>query len=454
VIIGGGFAGLEAVKQLRDTPVDILLIDRTNHHLFQPLLYQVATAALAPSDIAVPIRHILRKQRNVEVVLGEVTRIDVEKRTLTTGDSKEQIPYDYLIVAAGWRHSYRGHDEWESRAPGLKSLNDALEIRERFLLAFEEAEQTKDPEERKALLTFILIGGGPTGVELAGVIPEIAKKAMHSEFRQMDTRETRVIILEGGKRILAAFDEKLAARAQRDLEQMGVEIHVNALVTEITESGVTLKDGTHFMARNIVWSAGNAASPLGKMLGAPLNKFGQVIVQPDLSVPGHPEIFVAGDLAETKTAEGTFVPAVAQGAIQGGHCAGQNVRRRVSGEQTEPFHYFNKGNLAVIGRNRAIADLPVAKFGGFLAWATWLLIHILYLVNFRNRLSVLLQWAFAYLTYQRGVRLITGRDPERFGHPTVAVKASDIAPLEQKVEQATPPATPAEMEKELAGSHR
>ncbi|MDX1933662.1 MAG: NAD(P)/FAD-dependent oxidoreductase [Capsulimonadales bacterium] len=446
IIIGGGFAGLAAAKQMRGMPVEITLIDRTNHHLFQPLLYQVATAALAPSDIAVPIRHILRNQRNIEVVLGEVTEIDPERRTVKVGEgtiSEETrlatFEYDYLVVAAGWRHSYRGRDEWEKFAPGLKSLNDALEIRERFLLAFEQAEQTDDPEERAALLTFVIIGAGPTGVELAGVIPEIAKRAMHSEFRRIDTANTRVILLEGGKRILSTFDESLAAKTQQDLEGMGVEVVVNALVTDVTAQGVTLKDGTFVPTRNIIWGAGNAASPLGKMLGAPLNRFGQVQVNPDLSVPGHPEIFVAGDLAETKMADGKPVPAVAQGAMQGGVCAGRNVRHLLYREPTEPFRYFDKGNMAVIGRNRAILDSRWIKMHGFFAWCAWLFIHILYLINFRNRLSVLMQWAYAYFTFQRGVRLISGRNPERYENAGARVVEVSGKPLEQREEARTSP---------------
>jgi NADH dehydrogenase len=410
VILGGGFAGLSAAKALKRAPVDVLLIDKTNHHLFQPLLYQVATAQLAPSDIAAPIRHILSKQKNTTVLLGEIQDIDPAKKVVYIDEERRPYPYDYLIVTTGSRHSYFGKDTWEKDAPGLKSLSDALNVRERFLMAFEEAEKTDDPAERAALLTFVIIGGGPTGCEMAGVLPEIAKRALRRDFRNIDTEDTRVILLEAGKRILATFPEDLAARAKKDLENLGVEIRVGARVVNVDGSAVYLDGGDRIPTRTIIWAAGNQSSPVVKGLGAPLDKAGRVLVDPDLSVPGHPDIFVAGDLAATKNKDGSPVPGVAQAAMQGGARAAKNVLHRLYREDTEPFHYWDKGNLAVIGRNRAIADLHAIHVSGFLAWCIWLFIHILYLVGFRNRLSVLMQWAYAYLTYQRGVRLITDRD--------------------------------------------
>lgn len=415
VIIGGGFAGLEAAKVLGNKPVDVTVIDRTNHHLFQPLLYQVATAALAPSDIASPIRHILRRYKNIEVILGEVNKIDVEAREVQIDNGQVVFSYDYLVLGTGARHSYFGNDQWEKHAPGLKNLGDALEIRQRFLLAFEEAEKTDDPVKRREFMTFAIIGAGPTGCELAGVFPEIARHALRPDFHNIDTTDVLVILLEGGKRILPQFPEALAAQAQKDLERLGVDIRVGAKVVNIEPGQVFLEGGERIAARTIVWAAGNAASPLARQLGAPLDRAGRVQVEKDLSVPGHPEVFVAGDLAATFYDGDKPVPGVAQGAIQGGHVAGKNILHRLYRENTEAFNYWNKGDMAVIGRNKAIAKIGKAQVSGFIAWAMWLFIHILYLVGFRNRLSVLLQWAFAYLTYQRGVRLITETDQRRLG---------------------------------------
>ena len=382
----------------------ITLIDRTNHHLFQPLLYQVATAGLAGSDIASPIRWMLRHQRNATVLMAEVSAVDAERRVVRLDGGQDEIAYDYLIAATGARHSYFGHGEWEAHAPGLKSLEDALEIRRRFLLAFELAEKTAELEERHALQTFVLVGGGPTGVELAGVMQEIAR-AMRSDFRRIDTRQTRVILLEGGPRVLPSFPESLSARAHRDLLELGVEVRVNALVTRVEPGGVWVGE-ERIATRTVFWAAGNEASGVGKSLGSRHDRAGRVEVEPDLSVPGRPEIFVIGDLAIVKQ-DGKQVPGVAPAAMQMGTLAARNIRHDLRGEPRVSFRYRNKGDLATIGRYKAIADFGRFHVTGRLAWWLWLFVHIMYLVGFRNRLSVLLQWAYAYFTYQRGVRLIT-----------------------------------------------
>jgi len=407
VIIGGGFGGLHAARALRGAPFDITLVDRTNHHLFQPLLYQVANTSLAPSDIAAPIRWILRQQRNLTVLLGDVTHIDVVARRVHVGGHAEPLAYDALVIATGARHAYFGHDAWEPHAPGLKTMEDALEMRRRMLLAFERAEWTEDADERRALTTFVIIGGGPTGVELAGTLPEFARVALRPDFRRFDAGAARVVLIEGGPRLLATLPERVSATAKRDLEKIGVEVRLNALVTAVDAEGV-VAGGERLRARVVFWAAGNAASPLGRTLGVPLDRAGRVLVEPDLSVPGRPEIFVVGDLAAVRWMDGEWVPGVAPAAMQMGAAAGRNLARRLRGEPTEPFRYVNKGEMATIGRNKA-----VAVFGrrlaitGRPAWLLWLFVHIMYLVGFRNRLSVLLQWAYAYLTFQRGVRLVT-----------------------------------------------
>lgn len=412
VIIGGGFAGLSAAKTLRHADMDITVIDRTNHFVFQPLLYQVAMAALAPSDIVAPIRAILRSQKNTQVVLGEVQKLDPDhQRVLMTVEGEwREISYDYLILTTGAKHSYFGHNEWEEHAPGLKTIGDAQEIRQRFLIAFENAENTLDPEERQRWMTFVLVGGGPTGCELAGVMPDIAHRVLRQDFRHIDVNNTKVILVEAGPRILPTFPEDLAARAKKDLESFGVEIRNGDAVTAIDDKEVTLKSGAKIETHTVFWAAGNAASPLAKDLGGPLDKAGRVLVNPDLSVPGHPEVFVAGDLAAVTQKNGKPVPGVAQGAIQGGRRAAQNIEALNQDKETAPFNYWDKGNLAVLGRTRAIADLNFLHVGGFIAWAIWLFIHILYLVGFRNRLSVLLQWGYAFFTRQLGARLIEERD--------------------------------------------
>ncbi len=410
VILGGGFGGLYAARALRTAPVAVTVIDRTNHHLFQPLLYQVATAVLAPTDITSPIRHLLRKQRNTDVLMAEVHAIDSSERVVVTEDGRK-IAYDYLIVATGTRHSYFGHDPWERNAPGLKSIDDAREIRRRFLLAFERAEASQDEDEQRALLTFVIVGGGPTGVELAGIMPEITRRAIAKDFRHIDTRAARVILVEAGPRVLATYPEALSARAQHDLEALGVEVRTNTLVTNIEPDAVFL-GAERIATRTVVWAAGNVASPLSRSLGVPLDRAGRVLVEPDLSVPGHPEVFVVGDLAvPPPQSNGKPVPGVAQGAMQGGRQAATNIRKKLAGQPTEPFRYRNKGDLATIGRHKAVGDLGFVRITGRTAWWFWLLLHIMYLAGFRNRLSVLVEWGYAYFTYQRGSRLLSKESP-------------------------------------------
>ena len=410
VIIGGGFGGLSAAGALKHAHVAVTLIDRTNHFIFQPLLYQVATAALAPSDITAPIRWVLRHQRNAEVLMAEAREIDLQRRVVRIDDEMREIPFDYLIIATGSRHAYFGHNEWEPYAPGLKAIEDASEIRRRFLLAYEHAEKTEDEKEREELLTFVIVGGGPTGVELAGAIPYIAKKALLPEFRRVDTRRTRVILVEAGPRILPTFPEELAARAVRDLNDLGVEVRVGSAVTGVGPDGVNI-GAEKIRARTAFWAAGNLSSPLGKFLGVPLDRAGRVQVNPDLSVPGHPSIFIVGDLAAL-VQDGRLIPGVGPAAIQGGRSAAKNILRELRREPRKPFHYWNKGDLAVIGRSRAIADLGWIQFTGWFAWVFWLFVHIMYLIGFRNRIVVLFEWAYAYFTSQAGVRLIT--DVERY----------------------------------------
>jgi NADH dehydrogenase len=418
VIVGGGFGGLRAARALKNADVDITLVDRTNHHLFQPLLYQVATAVLAPSDITIPIRYVLRRQRNVTVLMGDVRRIDPDARTLAIDDAGWTLHYDYLIVAAGARHSYFGKDQWEEVAPGLKSIADAYELRRRFLMAFEEAEKAATAEERQAWLTFVIIGGGPTGVELAGVIPDTAH-AFRRDFRRIDTCDVQVILLEGGPRILAAFPEKLQGEALRDLKELGVDVRLDSIVTRVEHDAVYVGD-QRIPTHAVFWAAGNAASPLGAQLGCPVDRAGRVHVGPDLSVPGRPEVFVIGDMAAVAS-EGKPVPGVAPAANQMGERAARNLLATLRGAPREPFKYRNKGDLATIGRHRAIASFGKLQLEGYLAWFLWLFVHILYLVGFRNRVSVLVQWTYAYFTYQRGVRLISG---------AMAVRGSTATPSE------------------------
>jgi NADH dehydrogenase len=420
VIVGGGFGGIAAAKALKRANADITLIDRTNHFTFQPLLYQVATAALAPSDITAPIRWILRRQKNIEVLMAEVRDVDTARRVVRIDDELREIPYDYLIVATGSRHAYFGHNEWEPYAPGLKTIEDATEIRRRFLLAFELAEKSDDESAHQEYMTFVVVGGGPTGVELSGAFPFIAKKALAPDFRRIDPRKTRVVLVEAGPRILPTFPEDLASRATQDLKDLGVEVRVNSPVTGVGPDGVSIGN-EKIRARTVFWAAGNNASPLGGLLGGPRDRAGRIEVSPDLSVPNHPEVFVVGDLVAL-VQDGRLVPGVGPAAIQEGSAAGKNILRELRHQPRKKFHYRNKGDLATIGRSRAIADLGWIRFSGRLAWFFWLFVHIMFLVGFRNRANVLLEWAYDYFTYQHGARLIT--DVERYkppSTPTVAV---------------------------------
>jgi NADH:ubiquinone reductase (H+-translocating) len=404
VVIGAGFAGINAAKALAKVSVDVTVVDRKNHHTFQPLLYQVALAVLSPAEIASPVRTVLRHARNTEVLLGEVTGFDLQKQ-LVRLDGLE-LAYDYLIVAAGATHAYFGHPEWEALAPGLKTLEDAIEIRRRVLLAFENAEREMVGHKTPPPLNFVIIGAGPTGVELAGAIADIARHHLQSEFRAIDPRQSRVILLEGGPRVLAAYPEDLSASAERQLKSMGVEVRTSALVTNLEPDAVWVGN-EKIPAAVILWGAGVSASPLGKMLGTPTDRAGRVIVEPDLTVPGHPEVFVAGDLASAKRANGQPVPGVAPAAIQMGKFAARQIKRSIEEKPREHFEYWDKGSLATIGRSRAVADLGKLHFSGYFAWLAWLFVHLLFLIGFRNRFFVLIEWAWAYITYNHGARLIT-----------------------------------------------
>ncbi len=411
VIIGGGFGGINAARALKDADVDITIIDQQNHHVFQPLLYQVATAALSPADIAQPIRTIFRKQDNVRLVLmARVHRIDSASNEVHAGD--EVIPFDYLIVATGASHAYFGRDDWAALAPGLKNLDDAVDIRRRVLIAFEQAEQETDEDTRHRLLSFVVVGGGPTGTELAGALGEISRQTLAREFDRIDPTWARIYLFEAGPRILQGFPEELSRKAVKYLNTLGVQVRTGFPVTEISEQGVVV-DGKLIPAGTVLWAAGVRASALGAVLDAPLDRAGRVLIQPDLTVPGKPNIFVIGDLASLAGDDGKPLPGVAQVAIQMGKLAGANIERAIRGDTLETFHYNDKGNLAVIGRNRAIADIRGRRLSGILAWLVWLWIHIYFLIGFRNRLAVMLQWAWSYMTFNRGARLITRNDQAR-----------------------------------------
>ena len=405
VIIGAGFGGLNAALKLAQYPVRITLLDRKNHHTFQPLLYQVATAGLSPGEIAAPIRWIVRGRRNIEVLLGEAQDFDLNRHLVKLAD--RELPYDYLIVAAGASHAYFGHDEWEPLAPGLKTIEDALEIRRRVLLAFELAERQAASGGPQVQLNFVIVGGGPTGVELAGTLSEIARRALANEFDSIDPTRTRIILLEGGPRILPTYPEDLSRSAEEQLRNLGVEVHTSTMVTGIEPAAVRMGT-TSLPAVVILWAAGVAASPLAKKLGAPLDRAGRVLVNPDLSIPGHPEIFVIGDLASLTDKNGQLVPGVAPAAIQEGKATARNIARDLQGKPRQNFHYLNKGSLATIGRAAAIAQFGKLHISGFIAWLSWLFVHIFFLIGFRNRIIVLIQWAWSYFTYERGARLITG----------------------------------------------
>lgn len=403
VVVGGGFGGLQTVQRLRRAPAAVTLIDRRNFHLFQPLLYQVATAGLNPADIAYPIRSIVREQANVEVLLAEVEAIEAADRTVLLADG-ERLAYDTLVVATGATHSYFGRDDWAEHAPGLKSLEEALEIRRRALVAFERAELEEDDERRRAWLTFVVIGAGPTGAELAGALSEIARHTLAGDFRRFDPSEARIVLLEGGDRVLPSFPAELSAKAHHQLERLGVEVRTGAMVTGVDEDGVRFGE-ERLAARTVLWAAGVKASPLGASLGAPLDRAGRVQVAPDLTVPGRPELFVIGDLAAVEQ-DGRPVPGVAPAAIQQGRHAARNVRRALAGRPSRPFRYRDRGSMATLGRKAAVAVIGGVRLSGLVAWLAWLLVHILFLIGFRNRVVVLFEWAKSYLTYSRSARLI------------------------------------------------
>jgi NADH:ubiquinone reductase (H+-translocating) len=405
VILGGGFGGLYAARELRGAPVRLTLVDRRNHHLFQPMLYQVATAALNPSDIASPIRSVLRRQKNTEVLLAEATEVDVEERRVRFGDGGS-LDYDYLIVGTGAHFSYFGHEEWAPLAPGLKSLEDALEIRRRVLLAFELAERESDTVKRHAYLTFVIVGGGPTGVETAGAVAEIRRYALRRDFRHIDPREATVMLLEGGPRLLPSYPPELSERAKLDLRRLGVDVRTETMVTNI-QPGLVHAAGWTIPAKTVIWAAGNTASELLKSLDAPLDRMGRALVEPDCTIPGHPEVFVLGDAAAYLHQEGGALPGICPVAIQMGQYTARAILGDLAGRPRRAFRYWDKGQLAVVGRGRAVADIWRFHFSGFIAWLTWIFVHIFFLIGFRNRVLVLIQWAWSYFTYGVGARIIT-----------------------------------------------
>jgi NADH dehydrogenase len=408
VIVGGGFGGLTCARALAGAPLDLTLIDRQNHHLFQPLLYQVALAGLAPTEIAVPIRSILRKQKNAIVLLSEVTGIDLVSKRLTLAQA-EPVAYDYLVLAPGARTHYFGHEGWAHYAPGLKSIDDAIEIRRRVLLAFEAAERELDPAERAKLLSFVVIGGGPTGVELAGAIAELGRYVLGRDFRRVRPNETRVLLIEGGPRVLSSFDPSLSEESVQQLSSLGVQVRTGTVVEKIGPEGVTLRSGEVLAASTIVWAAGVSSSPLLEKLGTALDRAGRAYVEKDCSLPGHPEVFVIGDAAYFTGDDGKPLPGVSPTAMQMGRYVAEVIRAAVAGKsERKPFQYRDKGSMATIGRSRAIAEMGKLKLTGFLAWLAWLFVHIWYLIGFRNRLLVFFDWSWSYVTFRRGARLITG----------------------------------------------
>jgi NADH:ubiquinone reductase (H+-translocating) len=416
VILGGGFGGLSATHKLRHAPVEITLLDRCNYHLFQPLLYQVATGSLSPANIAAPLRQILAGQKNARVLLAEAVHIDAANRRVTLSDGA--VSYDTLVVATGATHQYFGHDEWEEFAPGLKTVEDATAMRGRILLAFEAAERERDPAKLKAWMTFVIVGGGPTGAELAGALGEIAHDTLSHDFRDIDPSQAQIILVEGADRALPSYPPKLSEAARKMLVKLGVVVRTGAMVTNIQAESVTIKEGDRtesIPTRTVLWAAGVLASPLGRILskeaGATLDNAGRVVVHADLTIPGHPEIFVIGDLANFSHQTGKPLPGVAQPAIQQGAYVGKLIQARLRNKQLPPFHYFDKGNLATIGRGAAVADLNWLQISGWPAWLIWVFIHLLYIVEFQNRLLILLQWAWLYITFDRSARLITGKNP-------------------------------------------
>jgi NADH dehydrogenase len=421
VVVGAGFGGLYCARALRRLPVQVTVLDRRNFHLFTPLLYQVATASLSPADIAYPIRSVLKRQRNTEVWLAEARNIAVEQRVIELAEG--EITYDYLVLATGTTHSYFGHPEWEKFAPGLKTIDDATEIRRRFLVAFEAAEREADPDARRRLLTFAIVGAGPTGVELAGAMAEIARTVMPQDFRTIDTSTARILLLEGSDRVLPTYPADLSEKARAQLLQLGVEVRTNAQVTRVEDDFLCIGE-ERINAENVFWAAGVTASPLGARIGLPTDKAGRVFVQPDCSVPGHPEVFVIGDLMHREQ-DGQLLPGVAQTAMQSGRHVARMIERDLRGQPRSAFRYRDKGNLATIGRAAAVADIRGLRMSGFPAWLIWVFVHILYLIGFRNRILVMLQWAWAYLMYQRGVRLITGDAVMRLS--TARTRANDLS---------------------------
>jgi NADH dehydrogenase len=437
VIVGGGFGGICAAKALRRAPVRVTLIDARNHHLFQPLLYQVATAGLNPSDISAPIRRILRRQTNAQVRLARAEAVDAPARELVLEDG-ERIPYDWLILATGATHSYFGNDAWQEHAPGLKTVEEALEIRRRVLFAFEAAEHTDDPAERDAWLTFAVVGGGATGVELAGALAELSRHTLIRDFRKIDPRTARILLIEGGDAILAPFGPQLSAKAERQLAGLGVTVRTGARVEAIDAQGLALRGGERIASRTVLWAAGVAGSPIARSLGAPLDRSGRVEVEPTLQVPGHERVFVIGDLAAVRQEDGSTVPGLAPAAMQGGTHAGKQIRRILKGKPPEPFRYKDKGTMATIGRRAGIADLGWLHLSGPLAWLAWLSVHIVFLIEFRNKALVLFQWVWAYLTFQRGARLITGSVED------LRQRSAAAAPGEAPGEEPQPEASGAE----------
>ncbi len=411
VVIGGGFGGLAVAGGLRHSDYDVTIIDRTNHHLFQPLLYQVATAALSAGDIAMPIRSVFSKDKNISVVLGEAVSIDESRREVALNDAI--VPYDYLVVATGTQPFYFGHEEWETFATGLKTLEDALDIRENMLLSLEQAERTNDSAERNRLTNFVIVGGGPTGVEMAGSISEIARKTMVHDYRNIDTANTSIYLIEGGERILPAFDPELSQKAEETLEKMGVIVQTKTMVTDINADGVTTDKG-YIPTSNIIWAAGNTATPVLQSIDAPHDKMGRVVVDPDLSIPGHDNIFVIGDAANCKDEKGNPLPGVAQVALQQGKHIASILKDHSLKHQRQPFRYNDKGSMATIGRAKAIAEIGNLKLTGFSAWLVWSVIHVFFLIGFRNRIRVMLEWMYYYITFRRGIRLIVGKaNPRR-----------------------------------------
>jgi len=410
VIVGGGFGGLETAKALRGAPVRVTLVDRHNHHLFQPLLYQVAMAGLSPAEIAIPIRSVLRKQENVRVLMGTVSSFDLDARRVYLEDGLS-LPYDYLVVAAGARTHYFGNPDWAEHAMGLKSIEDALEIRRRVLHCYERAERTEDEDERQRLLTFVIIGGGPTGVELAGALSELGKRVLAPDYRNIGPDSTRVVLLEAADRVLPPFAESLSESARQQLEDLAVEIQTGRMVKKIDAQGVHLEDEV-IPAGALIWSAGVVANPLAERLGVELDRRGRIMVGKDCAVPGRPEVFAVGDIALFLDDDGNPLPGVSPVAMQQGRHVARLIRREFEGQEREEFEYFDKGMMATIGRSRAVAQAGKLKMTGFIAWLAWLFVHLWYLVGFKNRIIVLLQWVLSYVMYRRGARLITGREPK------------------------------------------